>query len=329
MVAKDVCSLGRMISADPAMIRLFQRVRRVALCPDPVLILGETGTGKEGIAKALHQASCRSAGPFEELNCGVLSGELVNSQLFGHERGAFTGAERRHQGVFERSSGGTVFLDEIGELSAGVQARLLRVLEQRRLRRVGGGLTVSCDFRLVSATHRNLAVEVGRGSFRRDLFYRVGVIVLRLPPLRQRPADIPLLARRFLAQRAPGLELSPEALDSLLRHAWPGNVRELRNLVYRLAAEAESARLSGALVEELLQEVPASGEEQGEPDPSDGNVELRQDQPVLGGRSLKRIRQQAVQLELARQRGNVTAAARVLGVARSTVYDVMREARAA
>ena len=317
--------LDELITLDPNTAQVFGRVERLAACAEPVLVLGETGTGKEGIASAIHSRSPRARGPFEVLNCGELHGDVATSELLGHERGAFTGAERTHRGVFERGSDGTVFLDEVGELSPSVQARLLRVLETRQVRRIGGTRPFVCDFRLVCATHRDLAVEVAEGRFRRDLFYRLGVILLRLPPLRARPADVPLLARHFLAEAAPDLALDPEALDALQGHAWPGNVRELRNVIRRMAVEAEGGEIRGEDVRRIV-EPPAR---RSYALPPAGRRILRPSRVAEPGasrpRSLSAIRRTAVRTEVARQEGNVAAAARVLRVARSTVYDVLRE----
>jgi DNA-binding NtrC family response regulator len=286
------------------------------------LVLGETGAGKEGVAEAIHRLSKRSAGPMAPLNCAVLSGDLASSELFGHERGAFTGAERRRIGVFERARGGTVFLDEVGELAPRVQGRLLRLLETRTVQRLGAEQATPCDFRLVAATHRNLASDVVDGRFRRDLFYRIGVIVLVVPPLRQRPDDIELLATKMLSEAAPGRRWSRAAMRELRARPWPGNVRELRNLVGRVAVLTDGPLIgpehlhdSGAA---LLPPAHSSGAH-----PSPGR---RHPAPV--GRSLSEIRAQAIRDELERQQGNVTRAAHVLGVARSTVYSVLHLADA-
>jgi len=312
-----------MVTTDPSTRAVFERVRRIASSGEPVLVLGETGTGKEGIARALHRLSSRRAGPLEVLNCGALQGEVATSELLGHERGAFTGAERRHAGVFERAHGGTVFLDEIGELDVGVQARLLRVLETRRVQRLGGSRDLPCDFRLVCATHRALPDEVARGRFRDDLYYRLGVIVLRLPPLRRRPGDVALLARRFLSEAAPERRFDEAAIQLLTRHAWPGNVRELRNVVRRVAVDEYAPTVDPDQIRAVWHEQHLGV---GSPVPV---VAAEAAGVPIGGRPLRDVSQDVIRYEVARQRGNVTAAARVLGVARSTVYGALREARAA
>jgi DNA-binding NtrC family response regulator/pSer/pThr/pTyr-binding forkhead associated (FHA) protein len=239
----------RVLVADPAMSRLYELIRRLATSELPVLISGETGVGKENAAWAIHSCSKRSSGPFVSVNCAALPESLADSELLGHERGAFTGADRTKEGRFQAAAGGTLFLDEVGELSLAVQAKLLRVLETRRLTRVGGTSEVPVDLRVVAATNRDLQAEVEAGRFRRDLFFRLGAAVVVLPPLRDRPREIALLARRFLAdacERLPRepLELSTGTLLQLQRWGWPGNVRELRNLMDYCAAT-----VSGEVVE--------------------------------------------------------------------------------
>jgi len=230
------------------MRRLMAQVSTAARSNAPVLVIGESGTGKEVVARALHEHGTRAQGPFVTLDCGSLAPNLVASELFGHERGAFTGAERQHIGAFERADKGTLFLDEIGELPAELQPQLLGALERRRFRRVGGRTDVAVDVRIVGATHRDLRADVNAGRFRLDLYYRIAVVVLRLPSLRERSADIPLLVEHFLreAGHAGGIEsLIPSAtLASLASHRWPGNVRELRNWVEATLAMGESPELS-------------------------------------------------------------------------------------
>jgi DNA-binding NtrC family response regulator len=231
------------VVADPSMRRVYDLVERLAPSDMPVLVLGETGVGKEAVAAALHAWSPRKAGPFVAINCAALPETLVESELFGHERGAFTGAGAPKPGLLEGADGGTVLLDEIGELSAGAQAKLLRVLESKRFMRVGSVGERTLDVRVVAATNRALESEVEAGRFRRDLYFRLGAAAVFLPPLRDRPLDLPVLARAFLDEaRArlgrPPLTLSAEAQARLARHAWPGNVRELRNAMDYVAATA-------------------------------------------------------------------------------------------
>ena len=217
---------------------VMERVDRVASSDLPVLIIGETGTGKELIARVIHNRSSRSAGPIIRVNCGAIPPELIDSELFGHERGAFTGAVERRRGWFERADGGTLFLDEIGEMPPAAQVRLLRILQDGWLERVGGGQPIHVDVRVVAATHRDLAQMVAQGGFREDLWYRISVFPMILPPLRERVADIPEMARHFAERAAvrfglPVVTPSPEDIRLLMAYGWPGNVRELSAVIDR------------------------------------------------------------------------------------------------
>ena len=228
-----------MLSEDPAMKAIFDMVEAVARSDSRVLILGETGTGKQLIAQAIHDSSARKGQPFVEVNCAAIPENLLESELFGHERGAFTGATDRRLGRFEEAGDGTLFLDEIGEMSFTVQSKLLRVLQGGRFNRVGGSATLQSRARVIAATNRDLQKEVDAGKFRADLFYRLHVITLTLPPLRRRATDVPLLAehflRRFRGTREVPKGFTPEALEHLRRYGWPGNVRELEHLIERFA----------------------------------------------------------------------------------------------
>jgi DNA-binding NtrC family response regulator len=247
-----------LIGSGPAMQRVFAAIQKVAETDLTVLVRGESGTGKELVAQALHQRSPRRDRPFVAVNCAAISAELVESELFGHEKGAFTGADARRLGRFEIAHGGTIFLDEIGDMAPETQAKVLRVLQERTLVRVGGTKPIEVDVRVVAATHRNLEQEVARGSFREDLYYRLRVVELVLPPLRERAEDVPALALRFLAQVSERLgraapRLGDGALAALVRHGWPGNVRELRNAIEQAAVLAsgpvigeDDLRLDGA-----------------------------------------------------------------------------------
>lgn len=235
--------LGAVRGRAPNMRRLLASAARVAHTDASILLMGETGTGKEVLARAIHDASPRRDAPFEAVDCGALLPSLVASELFGHERGAFTGAEARHAGAFERAEGGTLFLDEIGELPMPLQANLLGVLERKQFRRLGGAEPVRANVRVMAATHRDLRAEVNAGRFREDLYYRLAVVLLRLPSLRERPGDVPVLIQHFLqdaghTQSADEL-FSAEVMQGLERHAWPGNVRELRNFVDAALAMGE------------------------------------------------------------------------------------------
>src|SRR6476620_3545181 len=250
-----------MIWSGAAMERLMAQVERVAASESRVAIQGETGTGKELIARTIHQKSARHAGPFVTLNCAAVPAELIESELFGHEKGSFTGAANRHVGKFEQAAGGTLFLDEIGDMPLAMQAKLLRVLEQGEVERIGGDKPVKVNVRVVVATHRKLEEQVKQGNFRQDLFHRIFVFPIVLPPLRERPEDVPALAAHFAAlivkqNNWKEITFSPEALQALQAHSWPGNIRELRNVVERLLLFAEGDTVTPATVQAAL---PAQG----------------------------------------------------------------------
>jgi two-component system nitrogen regulation response regulator GlnG len=252
-----------LIGESPAMQALFRAIGRLAQAPLGVLINGETGTGKELVARALHRESPRAQRPFVALNTAAIPSELLESELFGHEAGAFTGAAKRHTGRFEQADGGTLFLDEIGDMPLPLQTRLLRVLAENEFFRVGGRELIRVDVRVIAATHQNLDALVAEGRFRADLLHRLDVVRLQLPPLRARREDIPQLAGSFLraaASRfaAPAKRFAPAALQRLQQHAWPGNVRELENLCWRLAALAPGDVIAPAEVEAALATAPAA-----------------------------------------------------------------------
>ena len=249
-IARDY-GVGNLVGAGKPMQGVFETIQKVAETDLTVLIRGESGTGKELVAQALHDASNRSQRPFIAVNCAAINRELVESELFGHEKGAFTGADRRREGRFEAASGGTIFLDEIGDMAPETQAKVLRVLQERTLERVGGTAPVEVDVRVVAATHRDLERAVSEQTFREDLYYRLKVVELELPPLRERREDIGALAVRFLAQVAERLDrdpkrLSDEALARLARHDWPGNVRELRNVLEQAAVLSSGEEITVA-----------------------------------------------------------------------------------
>jgi DNA-binding NtrC family response regulator len=230
--------IDNIVGSSPVMRAVLNDVLRVAPSRATVLITGESGTGKELVAAAIHQHSTRASGPFVKLHCAALAETLLESELFGHERGAFTGATSRRDGRFQQADGGTLFLDEIGDISPSIQIKLLRFLQEHEFQRVGGNQTIKVDVRVVAATNRDLAARVRSGEFREDLFYRLNVVSLEVPPLRARPTDIPLLAMHFLARYAKEngktvTRFGEDALDRLMRHRWPGNVRELENAVER------------------------------------------------------------------------------------------------
>jgi DNA-binding NtrC family response regulator len=237
-----------LIGAGPPMQRVFETLQKVAETDLTVLVLGESGTGKELVAQALHNRSPRKDRPFIAVNCAAISRELVESELFGHEKGAFTGADARRVGRFEAADGGTIFLDEIGDMAPETQAKVLRVLQERSFERVGGSEQIAVDVRVIAATHRNLTEDVAQRRFREDLYYRLKVVDIELPPLRERREDVPALAQRFLEQVTERLGLekkqfSDEALATLARHGWPGNVRELHNVIEQAAVLSAGATI--------------------------------------------------------------------------------------
>jgi DNA-binding NtrC family response regulator len=316
--------LGGLRGQTPLMQRLMARIERASQTDKPVLVVGESGTGKELCARALHDLGPLALRPFETVDCGALSPNLVASELFGHERGAFTGADRQHTGAFERAHGGTIFLDEIGELPPDLQTALLGVLERRRFRRVGGRVDIPCSVRVVAATNRDLRAEVNRGAFRLDLYYRLAVVVLSLPPLRERPEDIPLLVDHFLRECGhPGpasVLFSAEELERMRTHDWPGNVRELRNVVESTVAMGEppdlgDARPSTAELPQAPGEPPAAG------DFLDTLLDLSY--KAARDRLLRRFEAKYLERLLARTKGNVSQAAREAKMDRSHLTELI------
>ncbi len=293
-------TFGRLFGRAPAMRALFHRLERAAASDATVLLTGESGTGKELAARALHDRGRRKGGPFVVVDCGALPRELIESELFGHEKGAFTGAVQGRQGAFEEANGGTVFLDEIGELDLDLQPRLLRVLESRQVKRLGGRGYRPVDIRVVAATHRDLLRRVAEGSFREDLYHRLAVVTLRLPPLRERREDISVLVRRFLDEHGPELELSPDVLQRLEARPWPGNVRELRNFVERMVALGEPPSVPAATVS------PAAA-------PLDG---LDEPYKIVRARLLDDFERRYLLRLLDRSEGNYTKAARLAEIDR-------------
>jgi two-component system, NtrC family, nitrogen regulation response regulator NtrX len=306
-------SLGKheTIWSGEVMRKIMAQVERVAASESRVCILGETGTGKELIARTLHERSARAAGPFVTLNCAAVPSELIESELFGHEKGSFTGAASRHIGKFEQAEGGTIFLDEIGDMPLTMQAKLLRVLEEGEIERISGNEPVAVNVRVLVATHRNLEELVREGKFRQDLFHRVYVFPLSLPPLRERREDIPLLvahfARLICAQNSWKLiSFPPAAIQSLTAYSWPGNIRELRNVVERLILLATGDEVTADTVRSAL--------------PSDMKV------PAVDTRSgsladrVQSFERETILAELKRHNYHVTNAAKALGLERSHLY---------
>ena len=299
------------IGASAPMQEVFDVIRQVAPTRATVLIQGESGTGKELVARALHQCSPRVHGPFVPVHCAALAPTLLESELFGHEKGAFTGATERRRGRFELADGGTLFLDEIGEIDPALQVKILRVLEERRFERVGGTETIEVDVRLVTATNRDLRQQVAEGKFREDLFYRLFVVNVTLPPLREREGDIVLLARHYLQELAAEngktiTGITPEAMDALTAYSWPGNVRELRNVIERMVVLSNGEKLT-------VRDLPAA---------------LRGPARAATPRSGSALRDAERQMSidgLRRHKNNRTRAAQELGIHRRTLHRKLNE----
>jgi two-component system, NtrC family, response regulator AtoC len=317
----------RLVGQSPAIRQIYAVVEKVANTPSTVLISGESGTGKELIARALHENSNRHAGPFIKINCAAIPKTLMESELFGYDKGAFTGAVGAKPGRFELAHGGTLFLDEIGEIPVEMQVKLLRVLQESEFERVGGIKTIKVDVRLVTATNRDLLEEIGAGNFREDLFYRLNVVPIQIPPLRERREDIPLLADHFIAKFNERLKkqivaISPEAVEQLVAYNWPGNIRELENLMERTILFCEGPEIH---VSDLPPEIV------GATVPPSGAVGDEASRPAAG--SLKeavraeteRVERELIQRALDATGGNVTQAARKLKISRKSLQTKMKE----
>jgi two-component system nitrogen regulation response regulator NtrX len=325
-----------MVGQSAAMSALYQQIEKVAPTKGRVLIMGESGTGKELIARAIHRLSDRRQAPFVMLNCAAIPAELIESELFGHERGAFTGAHNRKKGMFELADGGTLFLDEIGDMSLGAQAKVLRALQSGEISRVGGERAIAVDARVIAATNKELASEVERGNFRDDLYFRLNVIPIRSPALRERVEDIPHLARAFLNEFSGeyggrAKRIDPEVFELLKARAWPGNVRELRNVIERMVI------LSGAQIGPA--DVPAAGAPRSNPNPQpaaapepagdgrDGRA-IEIDLPPGDPLSLRDFRDRAeseyIRMTLRACDWNISRAATQLGVERTNLHKKMR-----
>jgi two-component system response regulator AtoC len=319
---------AELVGGSAAMRAVFKAIGRAAATEEPVLIVGESGTGKELVAAALHGHSQRGGGPFVRVNCGALPEGLIESELFGHERGAFTGADRRRPGRFERAAGGSVFLDEVGELPPPAQAKLLRVLQSREFERVGGTETLRSDARVISATHRDLPREIAAGRFREDLYYRLNVVRIAIPPLRERPEDIGPLAEQILRRLEHkygwgGLALTQEALRAVESASWPGNVRQLEN---SLARAAIAARGRAILPEHLDGDEPgrpAIAAEAGHGPGPRPEPDLPEELPLRA--LLAEVERRAIQRALGACGGNRTRTAERLGISRRQLFDKIRE----
>ncbi len=315
----DRYQLRNIVGSSAAMRKVYASVEKVLESEITVFIAGESGTGKELVAKAIHYASLRSDGPFIDVNCAAIPEGLQESELFGHEKGAFTGALATHPGKFEQAAGGTIFLDEIGEMSPSSQARLLRVLQERVLQRVGGTETIALNVRVISASNRDLATMVEEGSFRQDLFYRLVVFPITLPPLRDRREDIPLLVEHFLEKHARDAgkkvtRVEPKAMEALASHGWPGNVRELENVVHRTLLVVAGLELK-------LDDLPSNIIAAGGPSPQTPVATATADGP----RSLEDIERDAIVSAMETNRGNLSDVARQLGIGRSTLYRKLEQ----
>ncbi len=317
--------LAGMVGRSTPMLEVFRLLTRVARSNAPVMITGESGTGKEVAAATVHLLSQRAARPFVALNCGAISPMLVESELFGHERGAFTGAERRRAGTFEMAHGGTLFLDEVSEMPPEVQVKFLRVLETRTFRRVGGTEELDIDIRLVTSSNRDLADAVRREAFRSDLFYRLNVFPLRLPPLRDRKEDVPLLAAHFLSQieekeRRGFSSFEERALEALSGYDWPGNVRELKNAVHRAYVLSDPPAIQAEAAEAVLTDSGAAELHRGA-----GDDEPWPAVPVRVGETLQSVEKRLLTATLLAVKGDKRVAAELLGVSLKTIYNKLKE----
>jgi two-component system nitrogen regulation response regulator GlnG len=324
---REVAIPEMLIGRSPAMVEVYKEIGRVARTEMTVLLMGESGTGKELVARAIHANSSRDRGPFVTVNMAAVPRDLMESELYGHEKGSFTGAVERRPGKFELANGGTLFLDEIGEMPVELQAKLLRVLQEREVDRVGGTRPLSVDVRIVAATNADLARAVEEGRFRRDLYYRLAVVPIRLPPLREREGDVILLARHFAAKygeqlRGRAVSLARDAEPLLLAHGWPGNVRELQNVLQRALLKLPGARLAARDLAGLLP--PSAGAERG----LEGLVDRLLDSPPgEEGRhaaALAALERPLFAGALARTKGNQLKAAELLGMNRNTLRERMR-----
>lgn len=307
----DTRVLGSMITAAPEMIKVARTIERVASADVSVMLLGASGTGKELLARGVHDASGRRKGAFIAINCAAIPENLLEAELFGHEKGAFTGAVKTTEGKIEMAQGGTLFLDEVGDIPLPLQVKLLRFLQERVIERIGGRKSIAVDTRIVCATHQNLDEMIAQGSFREDLFYRLAEIVVKIPTLAERPGDATLLAKhfvtRFAATMNPNVKgLAPDALTLIDRWNWPGNVRELENRIKRAVIMADNRLISAADLD--------LNEQEGE---DDGNVI-----------NLKAVRdaadRKAIRRAIARTEGNISNAAKLLGISRPTLYDLIK-----
>jgi transcriptional regulator with GAF, ATPase, and Fis domain len=347
-------SFDQVIGTSAAMREIFATLEKVSPSDLTCMITGETGTGKELIARAIHNGSKRKDKPFVVLDCGSIPRDLIESTLFGHEKGSFTGAVGQHRGCFEQANGGTIFLDEIGELDIGLQPKLLRVLEQREIKRVGGDRTIKVDVRVLAATNRDLRAEVNQGNFREDLYFRLSVVHVELPPLRERPEDIPLIAQHFLrevaSRRGMSLSFGQDSLQAMMAQPWAGNVRELRNVVERAAALTDGPVITRAdlvfsrsgtpsvIVSHDLMQAGTSAAQQAAAKMSGVDAPIQEGPAIfdpkllLGGEGFKQAKQVVVDAFetaylgalLERNEGNITRSAQEAGLTRYHLRELLK-----
>lgn len=314
-------SFRNILSKNPRMHSVFDLVNNVADSTTTILIEGETGTGKEQVARAIHQASHQREGPFVAVNCAALPETLLESELFGHEKGAFTGATGQRRGRFEIADGGTLLLDEVGDVPAPMQAKLLRVLQERAFERLGGSESIQVDVRVIAATNRSLQRLVKEGKFREDLYYRLNVVKIDLPPLRERPEDIPLLAHHFTEKFSrpgePPKQISPEAMQVLLNHQWPGNVRELENAMERACVTSRTDRIE---MDNLPQDVLAPPKAK-----SPFRIDLDKPLTTLVKEIISQVEHQYIRKALKKTHGHVGRCARICGLSRRSITSKIAE----
>ena len=309
----DATVLGGMVTAAPEMLKVARTIERVAAADVSVMLLGASGTGKELLARGVHDASRRKSGAFVAINCAAIPENLLESELFGHEKGAFTGAVKTTEGKIELAAGGTLFLDEVGDIPLPLQVKLLRFLQERVIERIGGRKPIAVDTRIVCATHQNLEEMISEGRFREDLYYRLAEIVVRIPTLAERPGDAGLLARHFLMKFAPTMNpavkgLAPDALAAIDRWNWPGNVRELENRIKRAVIMADGKLVSAS---DLDLAKPADNDDEID------MINLKAVRDVADSRAIRRA--------IARTEGNISNAAKLLGISRPTLYDLIKQ----
>ena len=311
--SSDATILGGMVTAAPEMLKVARTIERVATADVSVMLLGASGTGKELLARGVHDSSRRRGGAFVAINCAAIPENLLESELFGHEKGAFTGAVKTTEGKIELAAGGTLFLDEVGDIPLPLQVKLLRFLQERVIERIGGRKPIPVDTRVVCATHQNLEVMIGEGRFREDLYYRLAEIVVRIPTLAERPGDAGLLARHFLHKFAPTMNpavkgLAPDALAVIDRWGWPGNVRELENRIKRAVIMADG-KLIGAADLDI-----------------GGAIDDDDQADMINLKAVRDIAdQRAIRRAIARTEGNISNAAKLLGISRPTLYDLIKQ----